>query len=138
MPMDKPNFALFPRFLSLAPPKLWDLRPIRGNQEHKYSAHKGASLTYSGRLSNEGPLPPHLPFKLRCSQIFTQKEVSIQKPIVSAAVSCKLAALSNSPRTLKSYWYALLEGEHETTTDVRDEPPKWAVLSRAPDIKCTL
>ena len=61
MPMDKPNFALFPRFLSLAPPKLWDLRPIRGNQEHKYSAHKGASLTYSGRLSNEGPLPPTCP-----------------------------------------------------------------------------
>ena len=58
MPMDKPNFTLFPRFLSLAPPKLWDHRPIRGNQEHKYSAHKGASLTYSGRLSNEGPIPP--------------------------------------------------------------------------------
>ena len=53
-----------------------------------------------------------------------QKEVWIQKPIVSA-VSWKLVALSNWLATLKSQsWHVIVEGEHETTAYARGDAAK--------------
>ena len=92
MPMDKPNFALFPRFLSLAAPKLVRSPPHKGQPGTLYISPRPTNI--GGRTKAQvshipagsamrGPFS-HLPFKLWCWQIFMLKEVWIQKPIVSS------------------------------------------------------